>query len=210
MATGTVLAIGQTTDGSPPTFGKVQQDETLDIFGFQDSNFPNTKLVVGSHCTFDLVPYPADPTALIATNLQPLILAAPQNITGPYTGDITANVGDVYTISSAAAIVNGNVTINGGKVIVEQNAQLNGAVNVSADGIMVARGGGQVKGGVTMSTGGSLKVVNKGKITGNITMSQAGRMIVGNDNGPGFITGTVDIQKIRRFDITAGSSITGQ
>jgi hypothetical protein len=210
MATGIVFVVGQNADGTPATFGKVQQDETGDIFGFQDPNFPNTGLVAGNACTFDLITDPNDPTSTIATNLQPLVLAPPQNITGPYTGNITANVGDVYTISTAAAVVTGNVTINGGKVIVDQNAQINGAVNVSADGIIVARGGGQVKGGVTMSTGGSLKVVNKGKITGNITMSQAGRMIVGNANGPGFITGTVDIQKIRAFDITAGSSITGQ
>jgi hypothetical protein len=210
MATGVIIRIGVNPDGTEGTFGKLQQDETLDVFPFQDPNFLNTGLIIGSPCTFDLITDPNDPTAYIAVNLQPLVLAAPQNITGPYTGNITANVGDVYTISSAAAIVTGNVTINGGKVIVEQNAQLNGAVNVSGDGIIVARGGGQVKGGVTMSSGGSLKVVNKGKITGSITMSQAGRMIVGNDNGPGFIAGTVDIVKIRRFDITAGSSITGQ
>jgi hypothetical protein len=210
MATGIVFVVGQNPDGTPATFGKVQQDETGDIFLFQDPNFLNTGLVAGNACTFDLITDPNDPTSTIATNLQPLVLAPPQNITGPYTGNITANVGDVYTISSAAAVVTGNITINGGKVIVDQNAQVNGAVNVSADGIIVARGGGQVKGGVTMSTGGSLKVVNKGKITGSVTMSQAGRMIVGNANGPGFITGTVDIQKIRRFDITAGSSITGQ
>jgi hypothetical protein len=210
MATGTVLVVGQNADGSPAPFGKVKQDETGDVFAFQDPNFLNTGLVVGSPCTFDLIPDPNNPGLSIAQNLQLLVLAPPQNITGPYTGNITANVGDVYTISSAAAIVTGNVTINGGKVIVDQNAQINGVVNVSADGIIVARGGGQVKGGVTMSTGGSLKVVNKGKITGNITMSQAGRMIVGNENGPGFINGTVDIQRIRAFDITAGSSITGQ
>jgi hypothetical protein len=210
MATGTVFVVGQNADGSPSTFGKVKQDETEDIFGFQDKNFPNTNLVAGNPCTFDLITDPNDSTSTIATNLQPLVVIPPKNITGPYTGNITANVGDVYTISTANGVVTGDITINGGKVIVEQNALINGAVNVNADGIIVARGGGQIKGGVIMSTGGNLKVVNKGQIKGNITMSQAGRMIVGNANGPGFITGTVDIQKIRRFDITAGSSITGQ
>ena len=209
MATGIVYSISPAPVGVNPASGQVQQDETGEIFNFSDPNFPNTGLAVNSPCTFDIV-LNIKSHLSEATNLQPLVLAPPQNITGPYTGDITANVGDIYTISSAAAIVTGNVTINGGKVIVEQNAQVNGAVNVSSDGIIVARGGGQVKGGVTMSTGGSLKVVNKGKINGSVTMSQAGRMIVGNDNGPGFIAGTVDIQSIRRFDITAGSSITGQ
>jgi hypothetical protein len=208
MATGIVYSINQDSSGLPPTTGQVQQDETGEIFTFSDRNFSNLGLKVNDPCTFDL--FLSISGTYTAENLQPFVASPPQNITGPYTGDITANVGDVYTISSAAAVVTGNITINGGKVIVDQNAQVNGTVNVSADGIIIARGGGQVKGGVTMSTGGSLKVVNKGKITGNITMSQAGRMIVGNANGPGFITGTVDIQKIRRFDITAGSSITGQ
>ncbi|HXD92308.1 MAG TPA: hypothetical protein VNX01_03805 [Bacteroidia bacterium] len=210
MATGIVYSIDPAPVGANPTSGQVQQDETGDIFQFTDPNFPNTGLALNAQCTFDIVTSPKDPTLSYATNLQPLVLSPPQSITGPYTGNITANVGDVYTISTAAAVVTGNVTINGGKVIVDQNAQINGSINVSGDGIMVARGGGQVKGGVVMSSGGSLKVVNKGKVTGNISVSQAGRMIVGNANGPGFITGTVDIQKIRAFDITAGSSITGQ
>ncbi|HXU27052.1 MAG TPA: polymer-forming cytoskeletal protein [Bacteroidia bacterium] len=210
MATGIVYSITPDPSGAPPTAGQVQQDETGDIFDFSDQSFSGTNLQPNDHCTFVLGPNPHNPAGMLATNLQPLVPLPPQNITGPYTGNITANVGDVYTISSAAAVVTGNVTINGGKVIVEQNGQINGAVDVSGDGIIVARGGGQVKGGVTMSTGGSLKVVNKGKINGNITMSQAGRMIVGNANGPGFINGTIDIQKIRSFDVTAGSIITGQ
>jgi len=207
MATGIVYSI---TPGNPPTSGQVQQDETGDVFTFSDQSFPSTNLKVNDTCTFVLGPDPQDPTSTVASNLQPLVPAPPQNITGPYTGNITANVGDVYTISTAKGVVTGDITINGGKVVVDQNALINGAVNVSGDGIIVAKGGGQVKGGVTMSTGGSLKVVNKGKINGNITMSQAGRMIVGNDNGPGFINGAVDIQKIRGFDITAGSVITGE
>jgi hypothetical protein len=207
MATGNVTLVNRNGIS-----GTVTVDETNEVLNFSDSNFPSTGLndTTNTACTFDIVDDVNNPGQSIANNLKQLVAAAPQNITGPYTGNITANVGDVYTISTAKGVVNGNITINGGKVIVEQNAVINGSVNVSGDGIIVAKGGGQIRGNIGINTGGSLKVVNNGTIKGNIGINQAGRMIVGNANGPGFITGTVDIQKIRKFDVSAGSTITGQ
>lgn len=212
MATGIVLSI----DPSGTT-GQVQVDETGETLPFNDPNFPNTGLTATAPtnaCTFDILEEPVSPTSLsvilyYATNMQIAPVVNNVSISGS-SGAITANVGDIYTISSAAAIVTGAVTINGGKVIVDQNATINGAVTIGADGILVARGKGKVNGAIIVNTGGSMKVVNNGHVAGTVVASQAGRMIIGNDNGPGSITGTITIQKIRSFIVTAGSTITGQ
>jgi hypothetical protein len=206
MATGIVLSLTPAPGGAPSTSGQVQQDETGDIFNFQDTNFPNTGLKLNGSCTFDLIQSPKDPTSFYATNLAVAPAPRLQTINGP-TGDITALVGDVITITSSAAVVNGTITISGGKVVIDQNATVNGPVNVNADGIIVAKGGGSITGNIGMSTGGSLKVVKNGSITGNVIASQAGRIIVGNQNGPGFITGTLDIQGLRDLRVTPDSKI---
>jgi hypothetical protein len=196
MATGKILGILVNADGSPSTEGKLIQDGTEMVFHFVDLNFPNTGLKVNDPCMFELVPDPSDPsgTSSIATNLKVYIPVAPKNITGPFTGDITANVGDVYTISGASAIVTGNILINGGTVFVEQSAQVIGnGHQIGNQGTFVARKGGNINGNIGMSTGGNLKVVNKGNLNGNIAVNQAGRIIIGNNNGPGFVTGTLDV-----------------
>lgn len=209
MAIGIIYSITPAPSGSPSTSGQVQQDETGDIFNFLDPNFPNAGLKLNDSCTFDLAQSPKDPTVYIASNLQVLVLAAPKNIIAPYTGNITANVGDVYTISGAAAIVTGDIIINGGKVIVEQSAQVNGAKihQITMDGVFVTRKGGQVNGNININTGGNLKVINKGNVVGNINVNQAGRIMVGNQNGPGFVTGTLDIQGLRVMQVTPDSKI---
>jgi len=212
MATGFVLDIDATSGNS----GHVQVDETLEILYFKDGNFPTTGLKVKDKCTFDIlqnVPNidPNGPTDM-ATNLQPLVVPSPPptNITGPYKGDLTANVGDVITVTGTSAVVAGNIIINGGKVIVEQGAQVNATAShqISKDGVFVARKGGQVNGNININTGGNLKVINKGNVVGNINVNQAGRIMIGNQNGPGFVTGTLDIQGMRGMQVTPDSKIT--
>ena len=210
MNTGTVYAIGQNPDGSPSTTGRVLQDGTEMIYGFSDPNFPKTGLQVNSPCSFDLVPDPSDPSGLttIATNLQTYTPAAPKNITGPYTGDITANAGDTYTITGNAAIVNGNIIINGGIVYVEQNAQVIGKSHqVGAGGTFVVRKGGTAMGGVVVATGGNLRVVNNGIVNGSLSTSNAGVIIVGNNNGPGAINGSLNLNGVRSLKVNSNSTL---
>lgn len=214
MATGILYSVNSPTgaDGSKPSTGQVQVDETGEILAFDDPNFSTSGIQnVGDKCTFDIIPPDGRVhTVAYATNLKALVATAPPTtITGPQTGDITANVGDIITITGAAAIVTGNIIVNGGKVIIEQDAQVVGTAHSIVDGVIVARKGGQVKGGINVDGGGNLKVVNKGKIVGGINVQSGGRMIVGNDNGPGFINGAIDILKIRKLDITPDSKING-
>ena len=204
MATGIVLSIDAAGDT-----GSVQVDETNEILPFRDSAFPSSGLAVNSPCTFTVETDPANPKLFYATNLKGLAVPVPPptTITGPFTGDVTVNAGEVATITGAAAIVNGNLILNGGKIIVEQNAQVTGTLHTITDGILVVRKGGQIKGSVGIESGGSLKVVNKGQVKGNIAINQAGRVIIGNENGPGFINGTIDIFRIRKFSVTIDSKI---
>jgi hypothetical protein len=209
MATGIVLSI----DPSGTT-GQVQVDETGETIAFNDANFPNTGLTAtapNNSCTFDIDLVPQTNRGSVAqyyaTNMQVAPPPRNQSITSAVTQDITALVGDIITISTAAAVVTGNITINGGKVIVDQDAQITGNVTVNSDGIFVARNKGKIMGSIGINSGGSLKVVNKGKIVGNIGISQGGRMIIGNQNGGGIVTGAISIASIRSVSITADSTI---
>jgi hypothetical protein len=208
MANGIVYSITPVPAGQQPTTGQVQQDETGDIFNFSDPNFPNTGLSVNSICSFTLSTSPKGTT--IASSLAALTMNPPQVINTSVSENITAILGDVITITKGA-VLTGNVTINGGKVIVDQSAQIQGSVNVTADGIIVARGGGQVNGNsIGINSGGSMKVINGGSVTGNsIGINQGGRMIIGNSNGPGTITGPISITGIRDISVTPDSSIIG-
>jgi hypothetical protein len=210
MATGIVKTITPTGDPNiQPTTGTVEADETGEIISFEDPNFPATGLIEGDVCTFDVNMVPARDGTLtpIAINLAKVtVVESP--ITGPFTGDITANAGQTFLIKSAAGVVTGNININGGKVIVADSAQINGNVSVN-DGVFVARKSGGVKGSILINGGGSLKVVNGGVIKGNINITAGARLIIGNDNGGGTINGSLSIQKIRKIDITSTSKING-
>lgn len=206
MATGIVLDFTSDLRNA----GHVQVDETGEILPYNDKNFPNTGLNLNDPCTFDVLPDPMNPGSYYATNLQKIGVVPPTNITQPFNGDVTANPGDVVTITGIAAVITGNLIVNGGKIIVEQSAQVNGTASHQInDGALVVRKGGQVKGGINIDGGGNLKVINKGKMVGGINVNNGGRMIVGNDNGPGYITGPIDILRIRKFDVTADSKING-
>ena len=212
MATGIVSII----DASGTT-GQVQVDETGEVMGFNDPNFPSTGLTItppNNSCTFDIVAQTVTPPGsripvviYSATNLAVAPAPRTQTISGPVTQDVTALVGDIITITGAAAIVTGNLVINGGKIIIDQDAQVTGSGSVNSDGILVARGKGKVMGGIIVNSGGNLKVVNKGKVVGGIIVNSGGRMIVGNGNGGGIISGAITIQSIRNVSITADSVI---
>ncbi len=194
---GTIILAGTTT-------GRVQQDSADPtvpgaIYAFNDPNFPNSGLEDLDKCLFDL-----------DNNNTAYNLRAPSNstvISKPYTGNLVANAGDVITIKSAAAIITGSVTINGGQVNLNNNASITQGVTVNANGVFVARTGGQVTGGVVVQSGGSLKVVNGGKITGGVVVQSGQRLQIGNKNGPGSISGSVDISGVNSFHMTSDSSI---
>ena len=204
---GTILSDVLNSDGTPSPNGQVQQDSTNPkipgaIYTFNDPNFPNLHLEDGDKCTFDL------DNNNIAINIKPF--SNTQTITGPYTGDLVANSGDVITIKTAAAIINGSITINGGQVNLNNNASIaqTAIVNVNANGVFVARTGGQVNGGVVVNSGGSLKVVNGGKVLGGVVVQSGNRLQIGNQNGPGTISGPFDVTGVQNFHMTPGSSIT--
>ena len=215
MGTGIVLNI----DPSGTT-GQVQLDETGEVMLFNDPNFPNTGLTASAptnSCTFTInqaPPIQGQPPQYLATTLAVAPPIRQQTISASSTADVSAIVGDVITILGKGTVVSGNITINGGKIIVDQNAQVSpsgGVITVGGDGIIVAKGGGQVRGGnININTGGSMKVVKGGNVTGGISINQGGRLIVGNADGTGSIDGTITIRSIRGFDITAGSVITGK
>jgi hypothetical protein len=213
MARGIVTVIN--ADGMS---GQVQQDETNDVFNYSGQNLAALGLTTTAPtntCSFDIdeeVLHQGTAEMIIYSAIN-IAVAPPLNfvppITGP-SGSITAGPNDVYTITGTGAVVTGNVVINGGRVIVDAGAQVNGPVNVTADGIIVARGNGtQVTGNVTINSGGSLKVVKTAVVTGTIGINGGGRMIAGDTTGPGTITGLVDIAGIRKVDISAGSVING-
>jgi len=207
MATGIVLSV----DPSGVS-GQVQVDETGETLPFNDPNFPKTGITPNAPtnaCTFDILGQ-VTPKGILyyAANLQAAGAPTTKTINGPFTGDLSAPIGTVIVITSAAAIVTGNINVSGGKVVVDASAQVNGNITVDTDGIVAVKGKGTIKGGITLNTGGNLKVVNKGKIMGGIVITQAGRVMIGNNNGPGFINSPTDIDgKIRHFSITADSSI---
>ncbi len=208
LATGTVYSITPVPAGQQATTGQVQQDETGDIFNFSDPGFPTSGLTLNSSCSFTLTPSPKDDTVFIASGLGPAPVPRLQDITASVTQDITAQLGDVITIKNSA-VLTGTVTINGGKVVVDQNATISGAINVNSNGIVVAKGGGTISGGIAISTGGNMKVVNQGNVTGSIVANGAGVIIVGNKNGPGFITGNIDVSGgLRAMRVSVASTIT--
>lgn len=204
--TGTIYSVVVNPDGTLSATGQVQQDSTTpgtpgSIYNFNDPNFPTLHLEDGDKCLFDL-----DSTNT-AINLR--VLATTQTITGPFTGDLVANPGDVITIKTASAVISGSITINGGQVNLNNNASVAAGttINVNSNGVFVARTGGQVNGGIIINSGGSLKVVNGGKVLGGVVVQSGNRLQVGNQNGPGTISGPFDVSGVQKFHMTPGSTI---
>jgi len=183
-------------------------DETDDVLNVTDPTFTSPTYTVGEWVSFTI--NTDDNGVSTISGVSALATTGPiPPITGNYTADIVALPGQVYTITGAGTIASGNLTINGGKVIVEKNAQVTpptGSTIAVNGGIMVARGGGKITGNaIGINAGGSMKAVNGGSVTGNsIGVNNGGRMIAGNKNGAGTIAttpGTLTIQGIRALRV---------
>ncbi|MBA2610823.1 MAG: hypothetical protein H0U95_02550 [Bacteroidetes bacterium] len=198
MALGKVESI----DPNNNTLGTIIEDETGMSYGFDDTNFPNTGLVVGSPCTYDIDYSSRIP---IATNLQ-AYTPTTRDITTTVQGPLTVNVGETLNVKKGG-MVNGTITINNGNLFVEDTGTVVGEITINSQGSFTVRKGGMVNGNVMINQGSALKVVNKGAIKGNVMINSANRFIVGNANGGGIITGSITVDKIRKVTITATSTI---
>lgn len=183
-------------------------DESDDVLNVFDTNFTSANFTLGEWVQFTI--NTDDNSNSSISGVSALATGKPiPPITSSTTADITANMGQVVRITGAGTIASGNITINGGKVVVDGGAQIGplpgGAavsINVSG-GIIVAKGGGSiVNGGIVINQGGSMKAVNGGSISGGgMGINQAGRIIAGNATGPGTISavsGTLSIQGVVR------------
>lgn len=212
IASGTVTSFSSGVNTNNQ--GTVTVDETDEIMPVVDRNFTSANFSIGQEVTFTITT--DDNGNSIASGVQVAPTGQNVTITTSSSNPITANMGDVYTIKGKGTVVSGNISINGGKVIVDQNAVIQPAAGAGitvSGGVMVARGSGQVTGTViNINQGGSLKAVNGGSITNsNISINQGGRMIAGNANGPGTIAGTISITGVRGVRVAEDgtSSITG-
>ncbi len=198
------MALGKVDSINPsnPASGTVKEDETEQIYPYEDKNFPSTGLKVGDPCTYD-IDYSVERP--IATNLQAYVPTT-RDITTPVEGPITVNVGETLNIKKGG-MVKGNVNVMNANLIVEDTGSIEGNVEVNSQGSFIVRKGGMVKGNINVLQGSACKVVNKGNIKGNINVVSANRLIVGNDNGGGTITGSITVDKIRKVSITATSVI---
>jgi hypothetical protein len=198
MALGKVESI----DPNDSTLGTVLEDETGLSYGYNDPNFKNTGLQVGSPCTYDIDYTQPKPTA---TNLQAYTPIS-RDITTTVPGPITVNTGETLNVKKGG-MVNGNITVGNGNLNIEDTGAVVGNIDINSQGSMTVRKGGMVNGNITVSSGSACKVVNKGVIKGNIIVTVANRLIIGNANGGGIINGEITIDKIRKVTITATSTI---
>jgi hypothetical protein len=186
-----IMALGKVTTINPDNItGTITEDESGQTYGFNDPNFPNTGLVVGSPCTYDIDYTQRTP---IATNLASYT-ATERDITTAVSGPITVNVGETLKVKNGG-VVTGTVVVNNGNLFVQGTGQVNGDVTVNAEGSAIVR------------NGSVFKVKNGGMIRGNIDVTKANRVIIGDADGGGNIYGSVTINKIRKVTITATSKI---
>lgn len=195
------MALGKVTTINPDNIsGTITEDESGQTYGFNDPNFPNTGLVVGSPCTYDIDYTQRTP---IASNLA-AYTPTEIEITTPVNGPITVNPGETLRIKNGG-VVTGTVVIRNGNLFVQGTGQVNGDVTVDAEGSAIVRNGGVVTGTVVILSGSALKVRSGGMIRGNVEVNKANRVIFGDSNGGGNLTGSLTIDKIRKITITATS-----
>lgn len=198
------MALGKVESIDPRinTIGTIKEDETEQIYSFNDPNFPSTGLQVGDPCTYD-IDYSSERP--IATNLN-AYTPTTRDITTVVTGPVTVNVGETLNIKRGG-MVNGNIVVNNANLVIEDTGGVTGEITVDAQGSFIVRKGGMVNGNIVVNKGSACKVVNKGNVRGNIVVNSANRLIVGNANGGGTITGAITVDKIRKVTITATSVI---
>jgi len=198
------MALGKVESIDPRinTIGTIKEDETEQIYSFNDPNFQSTGLQVGDPCTYD-IDYSSERP--VATNLK-AYTPTTRDITTPVEGPITLNTGETLNIKKGG-MVNGNIVVTNANLIVEDTGGVVGEITVDNQGSFVIRKGGMVNGNIVVNKGSACKIVNKGNVKGNIVVNSANRLIVGNNNGGGTITGSITVDKIRKVTITATSVI---
>ena len=197
------MALGKVeTINADPATGTIIEDETGQVYGYNDPNFAKTGLKVGDPCTYDIDYAQRVP---IASNLQPYT-PTETVITTTVSGPITVNVGESLKVKNGGK-VNGTVVVNNGNLFVQGTGEIIGDVTVNQEGSLVARNGGKITGSVIVNSGSALKVKNGGTVKGNIQVNQANRVIIGDTDGGGVISGSITIDKIRKVTITATSTI---
>ena len=198
------MALGKVESIDPvsPVKGTIKEDESEQVYPFEDKNFPNTGLKVGDPCTYD-IDYSAERP--LASNLA-AYTPTEQEINTVVQGPLTVNTGETLKIKKGG-MVNGNIVVTNANLIVEDTGGVTGHITVDAQGSFIIRKGGMVNGNIVVNKGSVCRVVNKGNVKGNIVVSSANRLIIGNDNGGGTITGAITVDKIRKVTITATSVI---
>ncbi len=198
------MALGKVEyiDPTNPTVGRVVEDESEQIYPYNDPDFANKGLAVGDPCTYEIDYTFKDP---VATNLKPY---APKEIiiNTVYNGNLTVNPGETVKVKQGGG-VRGSIAINSGFLFVENGGEVIGNTTINEQGSAKVRQGGVVRGSIAINSGCSLKIVNNGLVEGNITEIKANRLTVGNNNGGGNIKGSISIDKIRHVSITAESKI---
>lgn len=193
----------QTIDPSNSQYGTVIEDETGDVYRYDDPNFPNTGLQVDSTCTFDIQ---YDLRIPIATNLQ-AYTPTEKIINGPVSGPVTVNSGETLRVVSGGVITGAVTVASNGTLIIEDTGAVNGDVTANDGTLMKVKNKGVITGNVTINSGMALRVVKKGVITGSITVNSANRITIGNLKGGGVINGSLNIAHARHVEITSDSTI---
>jgi hypothetical protein len=196
MATGTI-----TTVNPDKISGTITLDDDGGTYGFSDTNFPSTGLAPTNPAT-TAIDF-EEPTP-IGTGVEPVIIEPPVEITTTVTQDFTVGKGQSLVVRNKGH-VKGNVVIGSGSLTVQGGGLVEGNITVSDGGNVNLRNNGHVKGNVVIGSGNVMKIVGGGKLEGSLTITKSNKLIIGNDNGGGIITGTIDIKKIRRVEITSTS-----
>ncbi|MGZ5486451.1 MAG: hypothetical protein ACXWFB_11185 [Nitrososphaeraceae archaeon] len=185
-----------------PTTGTIIEDETGQVYEYNDPNFPNTGLKSGDPCTYDIDYAQRTP---VASNVLPYV-PSETIITTSVSGPITVNSGESLKIKNGGKIT-GTVVVNNGNLFVQGTGEVIGDVTVNLEGSLIARNGGKITGSVVVNSGSALKVKSGGTVNGNIDVNKANRVIIGDTDGGGIIYGALTIDKIRKVAITSTSKM---
>lgn len=197
------MALGKVeTISEDPSIGTIIEDESGQVYAYNDPNFPKTGLKVGDACSYDIDYAQKIP---MATNLLPYV-PTETVITTDVSGPITVKSGETLKVKNGGKIT-GSVIINNGNLFIQGTGEVDGDVTVNEQGSAVVRNGGKIKGNVIIASGSAFKVKNGGTVRGNIIIAQANRIIIGDADGGGNVTGSITIDKIRKVVITETSKI---
>ena len=169
----------------PRTTGTVKADVNKTIYGYNDSNFPANANPL-DNVTFDIDFIGRLP--IIATNIKLVNVIDPDYpkdepgqilINNDFTGDIEITTGQIYMVRGAT--ISGNVTINGGKLI------LSSTQDGSKRSIL--------KGGIDGKDNMRI-IIYQSDIIGNIDLKNAAEFTVTNGN-----LNNIDIKKSQEISV---------